>query len=131
MRFSEPVYDINEDVGLAQFSLHLSNPLSFNIIVDLFNTNITALGNHSSIVISYGIIVTYDMTGGGIDYNFGPYPVTIFAGETDVQFDVMIIDDDVLEGNETFNLTIDEPLLYIRVVAGNPATVTIVDNDGK
>ena len=57
--------------------------------------------------------------------------MTILAGETDVYFDVMINDDNILEGNETFNLTIDEPLLYIRVVAGNPATVTIVDNDGK
>ena len=53
MRFSEPVYDINEDVGLVQFSLHLSNPLSFDITVDVFNTNITALGKHSTILISY------------------------------------------------------------------------------
>ena len=43
----------------------------------------------------------------------------------------MINDDDILEVNETFNLTIDKPLLYIHVVVGNPATVTIVDNDGK
>ena len=53
MRFSEPVYNINEDVGLVKFSLHLSNPLSFNINVDVFNTNITALGKHSTILISY------------------------------------------------------------------------------
>ena len=134
MNFSEPVYDISEDVGLAQFSLHLSNPLSFNITVDVFNTNITALGKHYITLISYGIIVTYyDVTGGGVDYNSGPYPVAIPAGKTDAHFDVIKNDDDVLEGNETFNLTIDVPVLYIRVVAGKPdkATVTIVDNDGN
>ena len=134
MRFSEPMYNINEDVGLAQFSLHLSNPLSISITLDVFNTNITALGKHSSILISYGIMVTYNVTGGGVDYNSGPYPVIILAGETDVQFDVMINDDDVLEGNETFYLTINlTTSLPSYIVVGNPgqATVTIVDNDGK
>ena len=133
MRFSEPMYNINEDVGLAQFSLHLSNPLSFNITVDVFNTNITALGKHSSILIRYAIMVTYDVTGEGIDYNSGPYPVTIHAGETDVYFDFMINDDDILEGNETFNLTINGTSLPTQVIVGNPdqATVTIVDDDGK
>ena len=134
MSFSEPVYDISEDVGLAQFSLHLSNPLSFSITVDVFNTNITALGKHYITLISYGIIVTYyDVTGGGVDYNSGPYPVTIPAGKIDTHFDVMINDDNVLERNKKFNLTINATSLHSRVITGNPdqATVTIVEDDGK
>ena len=47
-------------------------------------------------------------------------------------FAVPITDDDVLEGNENFNLTINISSLPNRVVT-NPhqATVKIVDNDGK
>lgn len=116
MRFSEPVYDIIEGIGLAQFSL-----LSvINITVDVFNTNITALSKQYTTLISYDIILTYDVTGGGIDYNFAPYYVTISAGETLIHFDVVINDDNILEGNKKFNLTINATSLPSHAVAGNP-----------
>ena len=69
-----------------------------------------------------------------MDYNSGPYPVTIPAGETSVTFDVPITDDNILEGNENFMLTIDQSSLPTGVIRGDPSesTVTIVeDNDGK
>ena len=73
------------------------------------------------------------MTGGGVDYTSGPYTKIIRAGETRVPFAVPIIDDDVLEGNENFNLTISTPSPPNRVTVTNPyqASVTIVDDDGK
>ena len=73
------------------------------------------------------------MIGGGEDYESGPYTVTIPAKATTAQFNVTINDDDILEGNETFNLTIMASSLPSRIDIGNPAqaTVTIVDNDGK
>ena len=73
------------------------------------------------------------MIGGGIDYGSGPYNVTIPAKATTAQFDVAINDDNVLEGNENFNLTIMRSSAPKRVSIGNPAqaTVTIMDNDGK
>ena len=73
------------------------------------------------------------MIGGGIDYESGPYNVTIPSGTTTAQFDVAINDDDILEGNENFNLTIMTSSEPSRVSIGNPAqaTVTIVDDDGK
>ena len=73
------------------------------------------------------------MTGEGVDYGSGPYDVTFPEGETEAQFDVTINDDNILEGNENFNLTIVASSLPSRVDIGNPAraTVTIVDNDGK
>ena len=68
-----------------------------------------------------------------MDYTSGPYSVTIPAGQTTATFDVPINDDDVLEGNENFMLTINETALSPDVTRGNPgeATVTIVDDDRK
>ena len=52
---------------------------------------------------------------------------------TSVPFDVPITDDNILEGNENFTLTIDLSSLPDSVTRGNPgsATVTVVDNDRK
>ena len=73
------------------------------------------------------------ITRGGVDYNSGPYTVTFSAGQIGIPFDVSIIDDKMLEGNEIFNLAIDALLLPNRVIVASPheTTVTIVDNDGK
>ena len=73
------------------------------------------------------------MIGGGIDYESGPYNVTIPAKATTVQFDVAINDDNILEGNENFNLSIMASSQPSRIDIDNPAraTITIVDDDGK
>ena len=68
-----------------------------------------------------------------MDYTSGPYTVTFPAGQTTATFDVPINDDDILEGNENFILTIDQTSLPSNVTRGDPgeATVTIVDDDRK
>jgi len=68
-----------------------------------------------------------------VDYNSGPCPITFPAGVTSVTFDVPIIDDNILEGNENFMLTIDQSSLPTGINRSYPGsgTVTIVDNDGK
>ena len=72
------------------------------------------------------------MTGGGVDYDSGPYSVTIPAREHGGFLDVFINDDEIHEDDETFNLTINLSSLPDRVVSNfNRATVTIEDNDGK
>ena len=133
VRFNESEYDTNEEYRLAQFSLRLSNPSSFDITVEVFDINITALGKHSITLISCGIILTYNVTGGGMDYSSGPYPVTFPAGETVAYFNISIRDDHVLEGNEKFNVTINATSLPTQVIVSDPnqATVTVVDNEGK
>ena len=79
-----------------------------------------------SIVIHYSII-------GGVDYVSGPYTVKFPAGVTKGSFNVDIIDDGILENNETFELSINSSTLPSSVNINNPSklTVTIVDNDGK
>ena len=71
--------------------------------------------------------------GGGTDYDSGPYSVTFNAEVTEVPFNVSIHDDNILEGNETFDLTINQSSLPNRVDVNDPAqaTVIIVDDDGN
>ena len=65
------------------------------------------------------------------DYNAGPYTVTIGAGKSDVTFNILIIDDNIREQIETFNLTIEESSLPNGVTSRNNATVSIMDDDSK
>ena len=73
------------------------------------------------------------VTGANVDYGSGPYKVSISAGNTNVTFDVKINDDSILEGNETFNLTINVSSLSgcINYAVPYQATVRIMDDDGK
>ena len=68
-----------------------------------------------------------------MDYDSGPYTVTIPAGQTTATFNVPITDDNILEGNENFTLTINTSSLSNGVTRDdlNQATVTIVDNDDR
>jgi len=52
---------------------------------------------------------------------------------TSVPFDVPIIDDNILENEENFDLSIDLSLLPSNTISGSldQTTVTINDNDGK
>ena len=68
-----------------------------------------------------------------MDYNSGPYTVQFNVGVTRVSFNVSINNDNILEGDETFNLNIDPSSLPISVIVGDPGqtTVTILTNDGN
>jgi len=73
-----------------------------------------------------------NITGGGVDYDSGPYIVTFPGGVTSISFDVKINDDKILETSEVFSLAINPDSLPTSVTRGNTgfATVTIVDDDG-
>ena len=73
-----------------------------------------------------------NLTGGGVDYNSGPYNVTFPGGVTSVSFNITINNDgDKSEDNETFNLIIDKSMLPKRVTVGTTSQVivTIVNDD--
>ena len=78
-------------------------------------------------------VIDQYITGGGVDYDSGPYTVTFPARVTSVPFKVSLNDDNILEKNENFVLTINQSSLPSGVTIGNPSltTVTIVDNDRK
>ena len=132
VKFSQLTYRINEYDGSAKFTLTLSNPSSFDIIVQVLSMDGSATGKYASILVGY-LTYVYHVIGEGADYGSGPYNVTFTGGATEGHFNVTINDDSILEGNENFNLTIMASSLPSRVNIGNPAqaTVTIVDNDGN
>ena len=128
--FSQSVYSVKENAGVATPLLVLSNPSSTDIIVQVRDTENRATSE--LITISVNIICSYIIKGNS-DYGAGPYNVTFLAGETIVTFDIPIISDSILEGNEDFNLLIVQSSLPNRIIRGIPrlVTVTIVDDDGK
>ena len=65
-----------------------------------------------------------------MDYDSGPYNVTIPAGETSGTLNITINDDVISEANETFMLTISSSS-DVNCDDNCQATVTILDNDGK
>ena len=67
------------------------------------------------------------------DYDSEPYNVTISAGTTVAAFNISINNDNILESNENFILTVDPSSLPEDVTLGSlfQATVTIVDTDCK
>ena len=82
------------------------------------------------IIIIITVITTLSL---GVDYVSGPYTVKFSAGMTEVLFNVTIMDDNILESNETFQLSITSSSLPNRVTVNNLSVVnvTIVDNDRK
>ena len=74
-----------------------------------------------------------NVTGGGVDYDSGPYTVTFTAGDTSASVSVPINDDSILENVEKFMVTIMTGPLPDGVTRGNPGrtTVNILDNDRK
>ena len=63
-----------------------------------------------------------------MDYDSGPYNITIPAGETFGTFNIAINDDDLSEGNETFMITITSSA-DVTCVDHCQATLTILDNE--
>ena len=125
--FNHSTYIVDEDDRSVQPILVLNIPSSTDIIVQVINDDITAIGKHSTL----GKVVNYiNVTGGGIDYNSGPYNVTFLVGEIIATVIVPINNDNIFEDDENFTLTID-PSSTPDGVSGGPATVTIVDDDRK
>ena len=87
----------------------------------------------SEVTSSQNVNSSNNVTGGGVDYDSGPYSVTIVAGDTSASVSVPINDDNILENVEDFMVTIMAGPLPDGVTRGNPgsATVNILDNDRK
>jgi len=101
-----------------------SNPSSFDVVVLVMWDDITATGLNNSACLES------DDTE---DYLYRVYSVTFSANMTMQLLDITICDDDVLEEEETFSLTIVSNSNPNNVTNGSPDSVTIIimDNDRK
>jgi len=87
----------------------------------------------SEVTSSHNVNSNNNITGDGVDYDSGLYTVTFPAEETIVPFDVPITDDNILEGDEDFIVTIVSNTLPDGVRRGSrkSATVSITNDDSK
>ena len=124
VRFSEKSFNFNESMREAQPVLTLSNPSSFDVIINVITDDITATGLNSSKCL---------VARGGSDYLYGVYTVTFPANVTSQTVDIPICDDSVLEQDEMFSLAIVSNSHPDNVTNGSPenVSITIVDNDRK
>ena len=72
----------------------------------------------------------YKLTGD--DYAFRLNSIVIPAGQTHVELDISIMDDNTVESNESFAIEIIPQFFPNKVSPANPnrTTIIIVDNDG-
>ena len=87
----------------------------------------------SEVTSSQNVNSSNNVTGRGVDYDSGPYTITFTAGNTSASINIPINDDNILEDDEDFMVTIMTGPLPDGVTHGNPgsATVNILDNDRK
>ena len=69
-------------------------------------------------------------TGECDDFQSGPFKVHFPNGTTAVKFTIIITDDGLYEGSESFTLVIDDNL-PLRVVRGEPYETTVVIRDDE
>ena len=98
----------NESVGTMNFTVTLATAINSDVMVSYQTTNGTAISSQ--------------------DYLTTTGTLTIAAGNTIGNINVPIIDDGVLESNETFYVNLSNPAN--ANIADNQAVATIIDNDG-
>ena len=74
---------------------------------------------------------TFNLLGGKVDYDSGPYNILINRGETEVNFDVSITNDQVYEVDELFGLAITTFRFPPGLSRNEPyaANVSIIEDD--
>ena len=99
---------VNEDAGVAGVQVCIGAAAAQNVTVSLATSNGTALS--------------------GSDYTTTNTVVTIPAGQTCTVVNIPIVNDNVYEGTETFNVTLTSPSSN-ATIADPTGTVTILDNE--
>jgi hypothetical protein len=109
LQFSNATYSVNENGGTATITVTRTG------------------GSTGSVSVNYA---TSDGTAtAGKDYTATAGTLTFADGETSKTFTIPILDDNLVEGNETVNLTLSSPTGGAALGSQATATLTIVDDD--
>jgi RHS repeat-associated protein len=93
-----------------------------------FSVDLTRIGGSDGEV-SVTLTPTDGTATAGSDYNNSPITVTFANGETNKNFTIPIIDDNVYEPTETVNLALSNPTGGATLGTQKTATLNIIDND--
>ena len=80
------------------------------------------------------MVIAYNYITGGVDFTDGLYNVSFPAGMTNASFSIVIMDDNILESDEQFQLNIigtQPPSDHITNGNPNYTKINIADDDGK
>ena len=68
----------------------------------------------------------------GDDFNSATQTATIIAGSNSSRVNITVVDDDIVEGDETFTINLNVPV-SLGIMAGDitMATVTIIDTSSR
>ena len=130
--FHQSFYNASENTGSVQVELVLSNPVSFDFTVIIHHRDKSAIGMIASMIMCTDNAKLL-MCVGGSDYDAGLYSITIPAGKIRVLFNITIINDNIREEIEWFELYIPTTQdLLDRIFFGENLTtnISIEDNDG-
>jgi hypothetical protein len=108
VQFSQADYSLAENLGPATIEVTLNAPSTQPVTVDYATSDGTALA--------------------GSDYTAASGTLTFDPGETSTSFTIDFINDGDVEGNETLNLTLTNPVGGILGLQAT-ASLTIVDDD--
>ena len=118
VRFDESTYVVNETDGIVQPVLVLNSSTAIDFTVHVNITDISAT------------VCSDNKTG---DYKPETLVVSFKEGTNSASLNISILDDNLLEDDENFILTINSSSLPSNVIVDNPsnATVTILNDDGR
>jgi Ca2+-binding RTX toxin-like protein len=111
IQFSSDSFQVNEDAGTVDITL-------------------TRTGGSDG-----AVSVVLSQTGGSaqnsVDFNFTTTTITFEDGETEQVVSIPIIDDSLVEGDETITFELADPTGGASLGAPSTSTLTIVDNDSS
>lgn len=108
--FSSATYSVNEDAGTLTVTVTRSAGSTTAATIDYATSN----GGASA----------------GSDYTTSSGTLNFAAGQTSATFSVPILDDSLIEGNETFTVALSNPTGGATLAAVSSATATIADVEG-
>lgn len=113
------------DFGAIQFS---SSDIQVNEAAGTFDITLTRTGGSDG-----GVSVVLRRTGGSaenlVDFSFTPVTAIFEDGQTERVFSYPIINDSLVEGNETATFELTDAMGGVSLGSSSEATVTIVDDD--
>lgn len=128
--FVQSSHSVSEKDGFVQPVLILNDPSSIMVTIHVFTTDGNAHGNCLVTTVSDHFVYVYVRILGNSDYNPGPYSIAFPAGNTNVTFNVTVTDDNVLEHDESFYLSISLPTTASKIRLGETTQTRItIEND--
>lgn len=129
VNFSKPSYEVMES-GTVTITIVLSQPSSKPFNVAVKTVNVTAFGRFVLYIATCLIYV--DIYIAGKDFIGGTRNVSIPAGKSMVNFTVDTIISEMVECDETFNISIiSVTTCGVTIGSNNNSKVIIKDNDGE